>query len=105
MFDDDDGDGDDDDDDDDDDDIWQRLDFFLIQACLKLCQIREIITRCHCKPSTSSLDLGIDDLNVFDSCMDRDGEYHCELFNGLWSSKVSYTSLLPSIVWNTPDSA
>ncbi|XP_078319796.1 FMRFamide-activated amiloride-sensitive sodium channel-like [Crassostrea virginica] len=51
---------------------------YTIPACLKLCQIREIIERCHCKPSTSSLDLGIDDLNVFDSCMDRDATLHCE---------------------------
>lgn len=50
----------------------RTLVFFLIQACLKLCRQTEILKRCNCRPSTTSLDLGIADMKKYKSCLDKD---------------------------------
>uniref|UniRef100_K1QGN9 Uncharacterized protein C1orf83 n=1 Tax=Magallana gigas TaxID=29159 RepID=K1QGN9_MAGGI len=60
-------------------------------ACLKLCRQTEILKRCNCRPSTTSLDLGIADMKKYKSCLDKDYTITCEDFviNSIEQNRIS----------------
>eukprot|EP00105_Crassostrea_gigas_P041363 XP_019925511.1 PREDICTED: degenerin mec-10-like [Crassostrea gigas] len=64
---------------------------YTVPACLKLCRQTEILKRCNCRPSTTSLDLGIADMKKYKSCLDKDYTITCEDFviNSIEQNRIS----------------